>query len=254
MSLASEKAQLSITLPSSASGLDQDEEWCEVLVDGRRERVRLHDYSRIYELPGLYEKIIYEVLKCDSPRTVAELLIEEVRGSGESPADLRVLDLGAGNGMVGEELATRDVEHLVGVDIIEEAAQATERDRPGLYDDYVVADLCELQRGNRHRLEEHRFNCMTCVAALGFGDIPVPAFTTAHNLVGDGGWIAFNIKETFLGEEDSTGFSQLIESAQQDGSLEVLRRRRYRHRLALNRDPLYYCAVVGRKHADLEAA
>ena len=30
---------------------------------------------------------------------------------------------------------------VVGVDILDEAANATERDRPDVYDDYVVVDL-----------------------------------------------------------------------------------------------------------------
>ncbi len=48
---------------------------------------------------------------------------------------LRVLDLGAGNGVVGEELKKRGVSRLVGVDIITEAQAATERDRPGVIND-----------------------------------------------------------------------------------------------------------------------
>ena len=54
----------------------------------------------------------------------------------QSPSDLRVLDLGAGNGIVAERLTEAGVGHIVGVDLLEEAAQAAERDRPDAYDDY----------------------------------------------------------------------------------------------------------------------
>ena len=55
-----------------------------------------------------------------------------------------MLDIGAGNGMVGEQLVDMGAEQVGGVDIIEEAAQALERDRPGIYKDYDVADLTNL--------------------------------------------------------------------------------------------------------------
>src|SRR3954463_15882501 len=131
-----------LRLPDEASATaSQDEEWCEVEVDGEPRRLRFHDYSEIYSIPGLYERLIYERLGCQSPRVIAGLLRNELASRGTDAADLRVLDLGAGNGIVAEELAEAGVEHFVGLDIIEEAAQAAERDRPGLYHVYVVPDL-----------------------------------------------------------------------------------------------------------------
>lgn len=34
------------------SKIDQDEEWCEVVVDGERRRIRFHDYSEVFKIPG----------------------------------------------------------------------------------------------------------------------------------------------------------------------------------------------------------
>jgi hypothetical protein len=96
-------------------------------------------------------------------------------------------------------------EFLVGVDIIDEAAKATERDRPGFYDNYHVVDMTALNEGQRRELAGYRFNTLTCVAALGFGDIPTRAFVAAYNLIQPGGWIAFNIKEDFLTNGDRSG-------------------------------------------------
>lgn len=218
-------------------------------VDGEVRRIRFHDYHEIYTVPGLYEQLFYDELKCDSPRTIATLLGEQLDDT--SAADLRVLDVGAGNGMVGEELDRMGAKHIVGVDIIEEAAEAAQRDRPGIYDDYVVVDLTDVPPATHAELSEHRFNCLTTVAALGFGDIPPEAFTEAYNLVEDGGLIAFNIKEKFVEDGDRSGFEELISQSLENGTMDLQAERRYRHRLSVAGDPLYYMAMVARKRADI---
>jgi hypothetical protein len=57
------------------------------------------------------------------------------------------------------------------------------RDRPAGYDDYRVLDLNALLVADRAELEGHAFDCLVCVAALGFGDVPPTAFAEAFNLV-----------------------------------------------------------------------
>src|SRR3954471_12264657 len=118
-----------LRLPEEASrSADQGEEGFEVDVGGETRRLRFHDYADIYSIPGLYERLIYDELRCQSPRVVAGMFsrgIDRRELEGES---LRVLDLGAGNGIVGEELDRLGAGHVVGVDIIPEAAEAAERD------------------------------------------------------------------------------------------------------------------------------
>lgn len=241
------RERFEIRFPARDSAVDQDEEWCEVGLNGSPRRLRFHDYAEVYSIPGLYEQLFYDELECRSPETVCGLLREELGRAGIEPTELTVFDVGAGNGMVGEELDRLGAGTLVGVDIIEEAAEAARRDRPTLYDDYYVVDLTEIPDGVRDELEAKRFNCLTSVAALGFGDIPPRAFAEAYNLVEDGGWVAFTIKEDFLGDEDKTGFSQLIEMMLDEGNLELRGQRRYRHRLSMARKPLHYVAMVARK-------
>ena len=245
------RQRFDITCPTRHDAVDQDEEWCEVGVNGDARKLRFHDYGELYSVPGLYEQLFYEELECRSPETVCGLLLEELDKASVDPTDLRVFDVGAGNGMVGEELDRLGAGTLVGVDIIEEAAEATERDRPGLYDDYFVIDLTDIPADARKELEARRFNCLTSVAALGFGDIPPRAFAEAYNLVSDGGWLAFTIKEDFLGDEDKTGFSQLIEMMLDQGNLELRGQRRYRHRLSMMREPLHYVAMAARKRREV---
>ncbi len=237
-----------ISFPENGA-LGQDEEWCLVRVDGAERRIRFHDYGEIYDLPGLYEQLFYEHLECSSPRTVARLLERELTRSGAEPGSLRVLDVGAGNGMVGEQLAEAGVNTIVGVDIIPQAAAATERDRPGVYDDYLVLDLTALDDEVRDDLESRELNALTCVAALGFGDIPPAAFAAAYDVVAPGGWLAFSIKEDFLEERGGSGFARLIRELVSKGMIEIRGQRRYRHRLAASGEPVHYIALVAGKRS-----
>src|SRR4051794_18310401 len=146
---------------------DQDHEWCRVTVNGAKRKIRFHDYDEIYSVPGLYECLFYQHLACCSPQVVRGLLEDALRDAGVPASTLRVLDLGAGNGMVGEELADLGADLIAGVDLLPEAAAAAKRDRPGVYDDYHVLDLTELSDGVRSELRDHRFNALVSVAALG---------------------------------------------------------------------------------------
>jgi SAM-dependent methyltransferase len=241
-------ADLTVTFPSTTErGLDQDEEWCRVRVDTEERTIRFHDYHEIYDVPGLYERIFHDHLECRSPAEVVGLLGERLAANGTDPARLSVLDVGAGNGIVGQELRALGVRALVGADILPEAAAAAARDRPGVYDDYVACDLTALTDDERRRLGAEAPNCLTTVAALGFDDMPPEAFREAYDMIADDGWIAFNIKADFLDAEDTSGFRRLIAEMIRSGALEVCERRQYRHRLSVHRDPLDYVAVVGRK-------
>jgi SAM-dependent methyltransferase len=230
---------------------DQDHEWCRVTVNGAERKIRFHDYHEIYSVPGLYECLFYEHLACCSPQVVCGLLEDALAATGVPSSTLRVLDLGAGNGMVGEELAELGADTITGVDLLPAAAAAAERDRPGVYDDYLVLDLTEVSDARRRQLRERRFNALVSVAALGFGDIPPRAFAEAFNLVSDGGWIAFNIKEHFLDDGEPTGFSRLIGRLLDAGIVEKRAEKVYRHRLSTSGDPLDYVALVGVKGSSI---
>ncbi len=241
----------SVKIPDGINNLPQDKEYCILFQDGHQRKLRLHDYHEIYGVPGLYEHLFYNILRCQSPEVVTTNLVKELEKSSDSPSELVVLDLGAGNGMVGEALQKKGVETIVGIDIIEEAAFAAERDRPGIYQEYFVEDLCALPHPTEEFLNEMNFNCLISVAALGFGDIPPEAFASAFNLIADEGWVAFNIKTDFLEDESKSGFAQLLKLMREKDFFEVHSTQKYRHRLALDGNPLYYMAVVGKKSASV---
>jgi trans-aconitate methyltransferase len=239
-----------VTFPRADDGASsQDEEWCFVELDSIKQRIRFHDYHEIYRIPGLYEYLFCDKLGCVSPEVITGLLKDAVAKSSTSLSQLYVLEIGAGNGIVGELLKKQGINSIVGIDIVPEAAEAIRRDRPLVYDDYYVADLENLPPDIRNELEAKGFNCLVTVGALGFGDIHPEVFATALSFIPKNGWIAFNIKEDFLEESDKTGFSGLVRKMIEEDILEVQVQHRYRHRFSVDGRPLYYVGVIGKKKA-----
>ena len=177
------------------------------------------------------------------------MLQAELAREDEAAGALRVLDLGAGNGCVAEALSEIGVREFVGIDICPEAEIAAERDRPGLYSRYVVGDVTDLPDGDVQTLQRYDFNCMVCVAALGFSDIPPPVFLRAYNFVRDGGWVAFTIKSDFLLGGDGTGFSRLVKVMSETGALELTVQQEFTHRISIDGTPLPYVALIGKKRS-----
>lgn len=280
------RRRLDIRFPQRGTkDVPQDDEWCE-LVDGENvTRVRFHDYAQVFSIPGLYDQLFggpESETKCVSPQVLAGLLREQLplvlRGRGE-PDGLRVLDLGAGNGMMGEEIRSLVAQGygpvvpttIVGLDVLPEASEAAERDRPGVYDAYVVVDVTEYVRAAPPPPTDtagaaslaRGFNVLVSASSLAFGDGSVEALVAAASLLEVGGLLVFNLKEDFFGpvgavvshggrmETGGDGFSAMIHEAVDKGYLSIVAKRRYCHRYSVTGEPLYYVAVVAVKHAAL---
>lgn len=232
--------------PQKEHVLSQAEAYFSVVENGKSLRLRFHDYDEIFSRPGLYEQLFYDRLKCTSPQKVTELLQRSLSSALQTCSELRVIDLGAGNGIMAERLRGVGVSRIVGADIIPEAREAAYRDRPFVYDDYVVADFTKLSGEQRAELKDWNFDCLTSVAALGFGDIPPSAFYEALKLVATNGWVAFNIKESFLDHSDTTGFSHFMRELIFSEYLDIYQLERYTHRLSMEGVRLNYFALIAR--------
>ncbi len=99
-----------------SSNLNQDEAYFYLQGSGGQRKIRFHDYDEIYQVQGLYKQVFYDRLKCTSPAKVATILESAVKQSQDNFSELRVLDLGIGNGMMGEELKKHGLSRLIGVD------------------------------------------------------------------------------------------------------------------------------------------
>ena len=91
---------------------------------------------------------------------------------GLDPADQRVIDFGAGNGLGGDGLRALGVGRLVGVDIEPMARTAAERDRPGVYDEYLAGDLGAWSDAELERLGRLRPTALLALSAVGVGTCP----------------------------------------------------------------------------------
>ncbi len=67
------------------ASMQQDEEWFEFIEDGQWRRLRIHDYDQVYNIPGLYEAVVYRTLKCNSPVVVIDALRDAVVLNGVHP-------------------------------------------------------------------------------------------------------------------------------------------------------------------------
>ena len=66
------------------------------------------------------------------------------------------------------------------------------------------------------------------------------------SLVAVNGWVAFNIKETFLDKSDQTGFARFVRELIFSEYLDIYQLERYTHRLSMEGIRLKYYALVGR--------
>lgn len=233
----------------AGAGRDQEEESLVVrFEDGREERMRLHEYDRVYAIPGLYEEVVQNRLECLSPETLADAIVGAAQGDGVAPADLRVFDLAAGNGVTGEQLAARGVSELVGSDNAPEARAAAQRDRPGLYSEYVVGDIDDDESRLADLVRSHALNGLVCAGALGLGHITATSLARLWEHFPEGSWFTASVHEE-LAEPGGSDFGDYLQQLDAGDEAEVVTRERFRHRLLMNGDAVHYVAVVVRRTA-----
>ncbi len=214
--------------------------------DGRTERFRLHEYSRVYAVPGLYEEVVQRRLRCASPSRLAELLVTCAGEAGVEPGKLGVFDLGAGNGVVGEELRARGVTTLVASDNVAAARDAALRDRPGLYAEYLVGDTDDLPQV-ADLVREHGLNGLVAAGALGLGHVSADSFHRLWSAFAGEAWFAVSVHEDLV-ERGASDFGDYLGEFEQHGDWgEIVLRERFRHRLTMSGEPIHYVAIVAHK-------
>jgi hypothetical protein len=232
-------------------GAGQDEETFVVRrADGSEERIRLHDYDRVYAIPGLYEEVVQQQLECGSPATIVTKLAEAIAADGRDAGDIRVLDVGAGNGVIGETLRDAGFRVPVASDALVEARDAAERDRPGLYAEYVIDDGTVEAFGKiAGAIRRHELNALTCAAALGPGHIPLERLVGVWGLMPAGSYIALTASSALVAEWG--GAQQALNAVSGDDvPTEVLVAEPFRHRLLMRGGSVDYDVIVGRKPSE----
>jgi len=185
------------------------------------EIVHLHDYERLYRVPGLYEHVVQDLLGCRSPQVAADALADALTALGRAPSEVVLLDLGAGTGLVGELARRIGISRIVGIDALAAARAACLRDRPGVYCDYVIS-----------------------AGALGGTHASSAALVNALGLLPAGGPVVLTIDERWMQNGAPGGFRTLLASLLDSGQLRLMRRSRFRHRLSTSGTPIQYELIV----------
>jgi SAM-dependent methyltransferase len=206
--------------------------------------VHLHDYPRVYGVPGLYEHVVQELLGCRSPQVAAEGFSRALERLALEPADVSVLDLGAGTGLVGELVLSLGATTVIGLDALDAARDACLRDRPGVYRDYLVGDLAHPAPELLERLRRHDPKGLVSAGAFGGTHAPAEALINALGLLPAGAPVAFTIDERWMQTDGPGGFRTCVTRLLASGRLKLLERSRFQHRLSTTGTPIHYELLV----------
>jgi hypothetical protein len=217
----------------------------EYVAFGDDEIVHLHDYTRIYAVPGLYEYVVQEQLQCRSPQVAAEGLLRAVASAKLEAASMTVLDVGAGTGLVGDLLLADGVKRVVGVDALPAARTACMRDRPGVYGTYLIGDLAAGDSELFTSLREQGVGGLVSAGAFGGTHAPPAAFVNALAILPAGAPIALTIDERWMDASDPGGFGCEVQRLVDQGDLKVVERTRFKHRITTTGEPIFYELIVG---------
>ena len=244
-----------IRLPLDECNAQTDEEYFYLLTEtGQERRLKVHDYAEIYRISGLYECIVCDKLQYKAPQVIAKLLVEQTAQDNLTVNNLRVLDIGAGNGVSGEVLVKQGISSIVGLDIVSEAATAAHRDYPGVYQQYYVEDLTRLREKTHEELINQKFNVLLMSGSL--YHLPALALVNALNLIPVEGLFAVTLRGLGMGQEKSgqekpENAYQLFEHFVGDKMLEIIIRKNCQQRLSVNGEPIEGIAVIARKTREI---
>jgi hypothetical protein len=206
----------------------------------REEIVHLHSYERIYRVPGLYEHIVQDLLRCRSPQVAVDALARALATLRLDPARLALLDLGAGTGLVGELVKGLGVTTVVGLDSLAGAREACLRDRPGVYADYLVGDLTASDPTLLAQLRARRPDGLIAAGAFGGTHMPPEALARSLALLPERAPVVFTIHERWTASDEPGGFQTPLAELLASGRLRLLERSRFEHRITTTGEPIVY--------------
>ena len=174
----------------------------------RTERIqRVYDSRNYDELTSEYDgwasdyDADLQALGFSAPRAGAELLAKYVTDRGA-----KVLDAGAGTGMVGEELACQGFRCITALDM-SPGMLATAKEK-GVYEDLMVGEL-----GKELPFETAAFAGTTCVGVLTFGHAPAESLDELVRVTKTGGPVVFSMRTDFYTEGGFDVKQAILEAA-----------------------------------------
>ena len=137
--------------------------------------------ERYDEWAKTYDADLERDFEYTGPQIAAEIFIKYV------PSEARVLDAGAGTGMVGEILTKQGYKNLVAMDIsggmLEEARKKQ-----------VYQELYQMVMGEPLGLDTDSFDATICVGTLTIGHAPASSLDELVRVTKPGGYIIFTLR------------------------------------------------------------
>lgn len=237
-----------IRFPTDENELPDIEEYFYLLTQtGQERRLRIHDYVEVYQIPRLYEYLVCEKLQYQAPQVISKLLIEQTTRDRINVNDLSILDVGAGNGISGKALADLGVTSIFGLDIIPESAQATQRNYPGVYQQYYVEDLTCLSEQTDRELKNKKLNVLLMSGSL--YHLPFKALCSALSLLDTEGWLAVTVRTSGMKQIKSGNTRYLFEKLVNRKALEIIAKKDYQQRLTISGKPIMGVAIIAKVSA-----
>ena len=141
--------------------MTQGDEYFIACLNGKQRAIRLHDYKGIYSYPWLYECVLYNLLGCKTPEELCKLIKSTFLENNINANKIKMLEIGAGSGIFAEQLKLQlNFKEIHGLDIINEAKLAAQRDRADLYEKYYIEDLTDLSKAKEYELLSQKYNCI----------------------------------------------------------------------------------------------
>ena len=161
----------------------------------RTERIqRVYDSKDYDELTTEYDgwatdyDADLESLGFIGPRTAAETLAKYI-----SDPESKLLDAGAGTGMVGQELARLGFKRITALDL--SPGMLMTANEKFVYEELVVGEL-----GKPLSFETDAFDSTTCVGTFTFGHAPAESLDELVRVTKPGGYVVFSIRTDYYTE------------------------------------------------------
>ena len=148
-----------------------------------------------------YDKDLAEEFEWNAPQTATDIFAKHV------PAGAKVLDAGAGTGLVGECLARSGYQDLYAMDL--SLGMLEEARGKGLYNDFRQMTL-----GEELGYETDSFDAVISVGVFTTGHAPAHAFDELARITKPGGFIVFSLRVDLFEEG---GFKEYQEGMEESG-------------------------------------
>ena len=155
-----------------------------------------------------YDRDLSTEFEYRSPRRAAEILAAHV------PRDARILDAGAGTGLVGEILASMGYRRMVAMDLSQ--GMLEEARKKGVYEDFhqmVMGETLDYETGS--------FDAVVTVGVLTVGHAPASSLDELVRVTRPNGHIVFSLRPDVY---ENSGFRERQDALESQGKWQLVER------------------------------